>query len=223
MDLEVASSEQVIEWFEARPDYQEILIRDMRKALELPFLTEFDDVFDHTDFLIHPHFGLIPTYVFNNLDDPTFEVSADPDDFQRCIWQSLWFCFIQKTNFGEQTSEVVALDDFEKYKSEFEVERGHWLSDIEDYLYGWRGKEFSNGKVFVSLSEINGKDFEKLKASEIVRESSSPSGLGLYEYSAEVVQDDSGKVFVHITADGDFLMEVASNEEAELILKEIWN
>jgi hypothetical protein len=89
MDLEVASSEQVIEWFEARPEYKELLIEDMRKKLGLHFLKEFKYVFDHTDFLVHPGVGLIPTYILENLVDPTFEVSADPDDFQRCIWQSL--------------------------------------------------------------------------------------------------------------------------------------
>ena len=222
MNLEVATNEQVIEWFDARPAYKEMLIEDMRKTLELRLLKGFYDVFGYTGFLIHSDLGVIPTYVFDNLVDPNFEVSADPDEFKRCIWQLLWFCLIQKTNFGKQTSEVVALNDFEKYKSEFEIELGDRLSEIADYLYGWNSKEFSNGKVFVSLSEINGMDLEKLKASEIVRESSSPSGLGLYEYSAGAVQDGSGKVFVRINADGDFLMEVASNEEAESILHEIW-
>lgn len=34
MNLEVATNEQVIEWFDARPAYKEMLIEDMRKTLE---------------------------------------------------------------------------------------------------------------------------------------------------------------------------------------------
>jgi hypothetical protein len=222
MDLEVASSEQVIEWFEARPEYKELLIEDMRKKLGLHFLKEFKYVFDHTDFLVHPGVGLIPTYILENLVDPTFEVSADPDDFQRCIWQSLWFCLIQKTTFGELSNEVVALEDYVKYKSEFEIELGIYWSDIEDYLYSWRDREFSNGKLFVPISDMIGIGIDELEESETVSTSSSPSGLGGYEHSARVVQDGNGRSFVYLSADGDFLMEVGSDEEAEKILKEIW-
>jgi hypothetical protein len=103
MELEGASNEQVIEWFEARPEYREMIIEDMRKKLGLHFLEEFKHVFDHTDFLVQPRVGLIPTYILENLVDPTFEASADPDDFQRCIWQSLWFCVIQKTDHGGES------------------------------------------------------------------------------------------------------------------------
>jgi hypothetical protein len=222
MDLEVASSEQVIEWFEARPDYQEMLIQDMRKNLGLHFLKEFKYVFDHTDFLVHPGVGLIPTYILENLVDPTFEASADPDDFQRCIWQSLWFCVIQKTTFGELSIEVVKLEDYAKFEKEFEIELQIYWSDIEGYLYSWRDREFSNGKVFAPVSEITGIEIDELQESESVLTSSSPSGLGSYEHSARVVQDGNGRSFVHISADGDFLMEVESKVEAETILNEIW-
>ena len=58
--LKQASESEVITWFEARPEYQEMLIEDMRKTLELPFLKEFKYVFEHTDFLIHPTIGMIP-------------------------------------------------------------------------------------------------------------------------------------------------------------------
>ena len=221
-NLTQASEEVATAWFDARPEHKEMLIQDMRKKLGLHFLKEFKYVFDHTDFLVHPGVGLIPTYILENLVDPTFEVSADPDDFQRCIWQSLWFCLIQKTTFGELSNEVVALEDYVKYKSEFEIELGIYWSNIEDYLYSWRDREFSNGKLFVPISDMIGIGIDELEESETVSTSSSPSGLGGYEHSARVVQDGNGRSFVYLSADGDFLMEVGSDEEAEKILKEIW-
>jgi hypothetical protein len=74
----------------------------------------------------------------------------------------------------------------------------------------------------VPVSEIAGIEIDELEESESVLTSSSPSGLGSYEHSARVVQDGNGRAFVYLSADGDFLMEVASNEEAEKILNEIW-
>jgi len=222
MNLEVATEDQVIEWFESRPEYKELLIQDMRKILGLYSLKEFKFVFDYTDFLIHPVVGLIPSYILENLVDPTFEERADPSDFRRCIWKSLWFCLIQKTNFGEVTDEVVALDDFEKYENDFSIELHQYWTDIEDYLGGWRTTEFSNGKVFVPGSEVIGINFDELKESEVVFEWTSPSGLHDMGHSAHTVVDGNGRIFIHISADGDFLMEVASNEEAITILNEFW-
>jgi hypothetical protein len=222
MDLEVASSEQVIEWFEARPEYKELLIEDMRKKLGLHFLKEFKYVFDHTDFLVHPGVGLIPTYILENLVDPTFEVSADSDDFQRCIWQSLWFCTIQKTDHGGDSLFFEPLEDFARIQFECEMELQTYWDNIESYLNQWRTLEFSNRKQFMPLADLSDIKIDELYESKDVVEWLSPSGLSDFGYSANVLEDENGKIFVHINANGHFLMEVASNDEAEKILNEIW-
>ena len=66
--LKEASENEVIAWFEVRPEYQEMLIQDMRKKLGLHFLKEFKYVFEHTNFLVHPMIGVIPEYSLIDLD-----------------------------------------------------------------------------------------------------------------------------------------------------------
>ena len=228
MDLEVASSEQVIEWFEARPDYQEMLIEDMRKTLELPFLKEFKDVFEHTDFLIHPTIGMIPGYsvrglfdpIGNVVDKPDFETCGYDDECNRYLYKRLWFLVWVKENYGETDTGIDHLDQFKSLVDQFSSETEEYRRDLDDYFHGWQSRVFSNGKRFVPLTELDGVEISKLRDSEVL-EGAEPGGD--VEIYAAVLESDEGKVFIRISgASGGHLMEVASNEEAEKILNEIW-
>ena len=229
MDFEVASSEQVIEWFEARPDYKEMLIEDMRKTLELPFLKEFKYVFEHTDFLIHPTIGMIPGYavrglfdpIGNVVDKPDFETCGYDDECNRYLYKRLWFLVWVKENYGETDTGIDHLDQFKNLVDQFSSETEEYRRDLDDYFYGWQSRVFSNGKRFVPLTELDGVEISKLRDSEVL-EGAEPGG-DVEIYSA-VLESDEGKVFTRISgASGGHLMEVASNEEAEKILNEIWS
>ena len=228
MELEVASSEQVIEWFEARPEYQEMLIEDMRKTLELPFLKEFKYVFEHTDFLIHPTIGMIPGYsvrglfdpIGNVVDKPDFETCGYDDECNRYLYKRLWFLVWVKENYGEIDTGIDHLDQFKILVDQFSSETEEYRRDLDDYFYGWQSRVFSNGKRFVPLTELDGVEISKLRDNEVL-EGAEPGGD--VEIYAAVLESDEGKVFIRISgASGGHLMEVASNEEAEKILNEIW-
>ena len=228
MDLEVASSEQVKEWFEARPEYQEMLIEDMRKTLELPFLKEFKYVFEHTDFLIHPTIGMIPGYSVRGLfdpngnvvDKPDFETCGYDDECNRYLYKRLWFLVWVKENYGETDTGIDHLDQFKILVDQFSSETEEYRRDLDDYFYGWQSRVFSNGKRFVPLTELDGVEISKLRDSEVL-EGAEPGGD--VEIYAAVLESDEGKVFIRISgASGGHLMEVTSNEEAEVILIEIW-
>ena len=221
-NLKRASESEVIAWFDARPEHKEMLLEDMCAKLGVYFDEEFDDVFSHTNFYLHPKVGLIPEYSLGKFGVSAFEIGAEPYDFYRIIWKSLWFCVVQKTNHGEESLFFEPLEDFERIKSESEVELQTYWDDIESYLNQWKTLKFSNGKEFVSLSDFVDIKLDDLDESEDVVEWVSPSGLSDFGHSANVLEDENGRIFVHINADGHFLMEVASNEEAEKILNEIW-
>ncbi len=221
-DLKEASESEVIAWFDARPEYKEMLLEDMCAKLGVYYDEEFDDVFSHTNFYLHPKVGLIPRYSLEVFGVSAFEIGAEPYDFYRIIWKSLWFCAIEKTDHGRSSLFFEPLEDFERIKFESEVELQTHLDDIESYLHQWETLEFSNGKQFVPLSELVEIDIDELYESEDVVEWVSPFRLSEFGHSANVLEDENGRIFVHINADGHFLMEVASNEEAEKILNEIW-
>ena len=228
MDLEVASNEQVFEWFEARPEYQEMLIEDMRKTLELPFLKEFKYVFEHTDFLIHPTIGMIPGYsvrglfdpIGNVVDKPDFETCGYDDECNRYLYKRLWFLVWVKENYGETDTGIDHLDQFKNLVDQFSSETEEYRRDLDDYFYGWQSRVFSNRKRFVPLTELDGVEISKLRDSEVL-EGAEPGGD--VEIYAAVLESDEGKVFIRISGvSGGHLMEVTSNEEAEVILNEIW-
>ena len=228
MNLEVAANEQVIEWFEARPDYKEMLIENMRKTLELPFLKEFKYVFEHTDFLIHPTIGMIPGYsvrglfdpIGNVVDKPDFETCGYDDECNRYLYKRLWFLVWVKENYGETDTGIDHLDQFKSLVDQFSSETEEYRRDLDDYFHGWQSRVFSNGKRFVPLTELDGVEISKLRDSEVL-EGAEPGGD--VEIYAAVLESDEGKVFIRISgASGGHLMEVASNEEAEKILNEIW-
>jgi hypothetical protein len=228
VNLEVATNEQVIEWFEARPEYQEMLIEDMRKTLELPFLKEFKYVFEHTDFLIHPTIGMIPGYSVRGLfdpngnvvDKPDFETCGYDDECNRYLYKRPWFLVWVKENYGETDTGIDHLDQFKNLVDQFSSETEEYRRDLDDYFYGWQSRVFSNGKRFVPLTELDGVEISKLRDSEVL-EGAEPGGD--VEIYAAVLESDEGKVFIRISgASGGHLMEVTSNEEAEVILNEIW-
>ena len=223
MNLEVATNEQVIEWFDARPEYKEMLLEDMCANLGVYYDEEFEDVISHTKFQIHPIVGLIPLYALENSGDVAFEIGAEPYDFYRIIRKSLWFCVIEKTDHGQESIFFEPLEDFARIQFECEIELQTYWDNIESYLHQWRALEFSNGKQFVPLADLVDVKFDELSESEDVVEWLSPDGLSEFGHSANVLEDENGRIFVHINADGHFLMEVVSNEEAEKILNEIWD
>ena len=229
MDLEVASSEQVIEWFEARPDYKEMLIEDMRKKLGLHFLKEFKYVFDHTDFLVHPTVGIIPDYSLIDLefqygavkDNPDWESRGDFEDFGRRIYKRLWFINWVKIDDGEIESGVDSLSSYEDVVKKFIDEDEVFFNNCEDYYYGWIERIFSNGRRFFPINELPDLAKDNFVDSEDVTNSRSPGGD--IEMSACVANTDDGKIFIRVHFDVYYLMEVTSKEEAEKILNEIWN
>ena len=220
--LKEASESEVTTWFEAHPEYKEILHEDMCANLDVYYDEEFEDILSHTKFQIHPIVGLIPLYALENLGEVAFEIGAEPDDFYRIIRKSLWFCVIEKTDYGQESLCFEPLNNFERIQFECEMELQKYWDDIETYLYQWKTLDFSNGGRFVPAKEVIGVDFEELIESEKVFDYASPSGLSDFEHSARVLQDDNGRIFVHISAYGDYLMEVSSNKEAKKILDEIW-
>lgn len=220
--LKEASESEVIAWFDARPEFKELLLYDMCKNLGVYYDEEFKDIFNHTKFQIHPTVGLIPLYALGNLGDVAFEIGADPDYFYRIIRKSLWFCVIEKTDHGQDSIFFEPLEDFSRIQFECELELQTFWDNIESYLKQWRTFEFSNGKHFLPLADLVNIKIEDLEESEEVTEWLSPDGLSEFGHSANVLEDENGRIFVHINADGHFLMEVASNEEAERILSEIW-
>ena len=229
MDLEVASSEQVIEWFEARPDYKEMLIEDMRKKLGLHFLKEFKYVFDHTDFLVHPTVGIIPDYSLIDLefqygevkDNPDWESRGDFEDFGRRIYKRLWFVNWVKIDDGEIESGIDSLSSYEDVVKKFVDEDEVFFNNFEDYYYGWIERIFSNGRRFFPINELPDLAKDNFVDSEDVTNSRSPGGD--IEMSACVANTDDGKIFIRVHFDVYYLMEVTSKEEAEKILNEIWN
>jgi hypothetical protein len=229
VNLVLATNEQVIEWFETRPEYKELLIEDMRKKLGLHFLKIFDYVFDYSKFWIHPIVGIIPDYSLIELefqfgeveDDPEWESRGDFEGFGRRIYKRLWFIIWVKIDNGEIDSGFDQLSTYEDIEKRFIDEDAVFFSNLEDYYYGWQERIFSNGRRFVPINENPNIDADELLDSEEIVESRSPDGE--IEMSASVVNLEDGRIFVKVSFHALHLMEVASNEEAKTILAEIWN
>ena len=228
MKLVIATKDQVNTWFESRPDLEEMLIQDMRKKLGLHFLKEFKYVFEQTDFLIHPIIGVIPDYSLIDLDSQFGEVQDNPDwesrgdfeDFGRRIYKRLWFIIWVKIDHGEIESGFDHLRNYEDIKKRFIDEDEVFFKNFEDYYYGWIDRVFSNGRRFFPINELPDLATADFVDSEEITHSRSPGGD--IEMSASVINADDGRIFVRVHFDFYYLMEVASNEEAETILNEIW-
>ena len=220
--LKEASKSEVIAWFDARPEYQEMLIQDMRKKLGLHFLKEFKYVFDYTYFHIHPVVELVPSYALENLGKAAIKIGAEPIVFYRTIWKTLWFCVIEKSNYKEKFQEIKPIEEFDSLVDSYETEWEQFINDEEYFLYGFEYKDFSNGKSFVVATDFKDVDVNRLGESAVVLESVYPAGYSDLEYSADVREGPDGRIFVVVRTAHEYLMEVASNEEAETILNEIW-
>ena len=226
--LKEASESEVIAWFEVRPEYQEMLIQDMRKKLGLHFLMEFKYVFEHTNFLVHPMIGVIPEYSLIDLDfqfgevqdNPDWESRGDFEDFGRRIYKRLWFIIWVRIDYGEIDSGIDFLSSYEKVVKNFIDEDEVFFKDFADYYYGWIERIFSNGRRFLPIEELPDLAMNDFVDSEEITEGRSPSGD--IEMGASVMNTDDGRIFVRAYFDRDYLMEVVSNEEAEKILNEIW-
>jgi hypothetical protein len=125
-----------------------------------------------------------------------------------------------KENYGEIETGFDEPARYEALTHQFSAETEKYFSDLDDYFYGWKDRQFSNGKSFLTIEEIKALDISSLRDSEIV-EGRMPGGD--VDIFATVLESPEGRIFVSISGvSGNYLMEVESNVEAETILNEIW-
>ena len=93
--------------------------------------------------------------------------------------------------------------------------------NMDELNYGWRTKTFSNKKMFIPCEEVDGVKLEE--AVEIAHLGTWFFPNEVFESSASVLRTENGSLFLEVNFMDSFIMPIELVQEAEAILKEIWN
>ena len=93
--------------------------------------------------------------------------------------------------------------------------------DMDELYYGWRTKMFSNKRIFTPRDKVDGVNLEEAEEIECLDTWFFPNEV--FESSASVLKTENGSLFLEVNFMDSFIMPIESVQEAELILKEIWN
>ena len=227
MHLEIATKQEVIEWFDSHPGYFEMYLQfECENFGHDSVQDSFEEVVENTVFRFHPTVGLIPDYI-DDLENEVWGEVVFSEVYYVSIHKFLWFCQVRRDGEDDPMGSGLSDTDKEQFfqsKDLEELVKGverevrEYKRHAENVSVHWETRSWSNGKKFVYLAEIE--DFVEVEASGEFGEIASVELSDIFESTAQVVQSADGKLYVKVTLLDEYLMEIESVNEAQIILKD---
>jgi hypothetical protein len=222
MELEIATKEQVIAWFETCPECKAML----NDCFEFDEKNWINEVFNEMRFGIHPKAGLIPWNLTDYLDDPEWWETVYSEIYAIEVHRFLWLCVVRRKELdgtgvpipNGKEIEYFKHDELEAVIDAMKKEVREYRRKIENESVQWETRTWSNGKRFVYLGE--NVHFVEVAAPETLQEIAAVKLSDIYDSTAQVVQSAEGKLYVKATLLDEYLMEIETVDEAKIILEE---
>lgn len=229
MNLEIATKQEVVEWFASHHNERKMLV-----DLDYEVIGKYDDersfeqIIETSDFLKHPFVGLIPSYLEDyGYENTVWSEVVFAEVYYLYIDKVLWF--YQKRRSSEEPLELYGfsfvdrenyfpLNEFASAVESAKQEVREFRQLMENGSVNWEFRTWSNGKRFVYLAEND--HFAQVAAPESLREIAAIKLSDIYDSTAQVVQSAEGKLYVKATLLDEYLMEIETVEEAKIILEE---
>lgn len=184
---------------------------------------EWEEITDFSDFAMVPEVGVVPTYWEEELLDdyrsPDWE-SVIYEIYEYKIYKLLWFVVADMAEFDDHEVDVFPLDDFEKTVKAAETRAWDHDTDQNDYFFSWESRIFSNGKKFSAGKPFSDPEISELEEVEFLPALGWPIPQDL---RTTLLHSSEGEIFVGVnTGTSISIMPVDSEEEARIIMSEIW-
>ena len=222
MELEVATKDQVIAWFDTRPEFKTML----NDCFEFDERNWINEVVNEMCFEIHPKAGLIPWNLTDYLDDPEWREIVFSEIYAIEVHRFLWMCVVRRRELdgtgipipdGKEI-EYFKHDELEAVIDAMKKEAREYRREMENGSVNWEFRTWSNGKRFVYLGEND--HFVEVAAPEALQEIAAIKLSDIYDSTAQVVQSAEGKLYVKAILLDEYLMEIETVEESKIILEE---
>jgi hypothetical protein len=222
VELELATKEQVTQWFDLNPECKELL----NDYLDFDQTNWINEVFDEMCFRIHPQAGLIPSDLTDDLNDPEWAEIVYSEIYKLEVHLFLWLCVVRRRELDGTGIPIPDGKEIEYFKHDelaavvaaLKKEVREYRREMENSSVQWETRSWSNGKKFVHIAGIEG--FVQAEASGEFGEITSVELSDIFESTAQVVQSSNGKLFVKATLLDEYVMGVETVEEAKSILEE---
>ena len=229
MNLEIATKQEVVEWFASHHNERKMLV-----DLDYEVIGKYDDersfeqIIETSDFLKHPVVGLIPSYLEDyGYENTVWSEVVFAEVYYLYIDKVLWY--YQKRRSSEEPLEVYGfsfvdrenyfpLNEFASAVESAKKEVREFRQLMENGSVNWEFRTWSNGKRFVYLGEND--HFVEVATPEALQEMAAIKLSDIYESTAQIVQSAEGKLYVKATLLDEYLMEIESVNEAQIILKD---
>ena len=229
MKLEIASRQEVLDWFSNHPKEKEMLIKaDSEIIGDIYADRSFEEIIEASDFLKHPVVGLIPGYVEDyGFENEVWSEVVFAEVYYLYIDQALWCYKFRRSSeedlyfsgFSiEERESYFSISDFDSAVRAAEQEVREFRQLMENSSVGWESRTWSNGKKFVYLKEMI--DTAELEVAQPINDQATIVLPDIYDSTAQIIQLASGKLLVRATLLDDYFMEVETQEEAKIVLEE---
>jgi hypothetical protein len=229
MNLEIATKQEVVEWFASHHNERKMLV-----DLDYEVIGKYDDersfeqIIETSDFLKHPVVGLIPSYLEDyGYENTVWSEVVFAEVYYLYIDKVLWY--YQKRRSSEEPLELYGfsfvdrenyfpLNELDSAVESAKQEVREFRQLMENGSVNWGNRTWSKGKRFVYIGENN--HFVEAADLEALQEIAAVKLSDIYESTAQIVQSAEGKLYVKATLLDEYLMEIETVEEAKIILEE---
>jgi hypothetical protein len=222
MKYREATDQEIQAYYETHPELQKLIVEDLAKFEDIHLeWGKFEDV---TEFVVVPDVGIVPNYIEDVIQDDTRDPdwsSAIYEVYFYKIYKLLWFTVFYRDEFGEIEIDILPLDKFDETVVEAERKAAEFDDDVYGYFFEWSTRLFSNNKKFVSIQEIPGVSISDL---EEIESFPAPGYEEPEDLRASLFLSKDKDFFVGVNSVGSIsIMSVESEQEARLIISEIWS
>ena len=229
MNLEIATKQEVVEWFASHHNERKMLVDlDYEVIGKYEGERSFEQIIETSDFLKHPVVGLIPSYLEDyGYENTVWSEVVFAEVYYLYIDKVLWY--YQKRRSSEEPLELYGfsfvdrenyfpLNEFASAVESAKKEVREFRQLMENGSVNWEFRTWSNGKRFVYLGEND--HFVEVATPEALQEMAAIKLSDIYDSTAQVVQSVEGKLYVKATLLDGYLMEIETIEEAKIVLEE---
>ena len=229
MNLEIATKQEVADWFTSHPNERTLLVDlDYEVIGKYEGERSFEQIIETSDFLKHPVVGLIPSYLEDyGYENTVWSEVVFAEVYYLYIDKVLWY--YQKRRSSEEPLELYGfsfvdrenyfpLNEFASAVESAKKEVREFRQLMENGSVNWEFRTWSNGKRFVYLGEND--HFVEVATPEALQEMAAIKLSDIYDSTAQVVQSVEGKLYVKATLLDGYLMEIETIEEAKIVLED---
>ena len=218
-EYEPVDSNFVLDWFQKHVTERELVVDYLNESISSKSIMAIDEIAGKVDFVFCEEIGVFPSQVINDLDEEqkVWSESSIVGGRSWGLYKVLWFLVGEWFSEEERTYEVFPLSMESELLRQMQKAAGEDHEEMVDFIYGVETN-------YLSIDDELSKRFMNIKVLSERVEESSFYGNGTRDHVVQLVEAESGDLFVVVEHYGKMekYLPVANIKEGQIEISKFW-